>query len=202
MNKKFPNGIKLSLSRRYLTLGFVFIFFVTGCKSKSKPAETSDHKTSLKQNIGDQFQLTKIADSAGQAVQLDFTKSEYTIVDLWFNECPPCISELNQFGDLLRGKEQKISVISISINQPGAWNQSRGNPTGQFAFFQTSLPNWKHLVLQTNDDSTLHNSISVDRVQELEKTYHVAFYPAYFVVDKNGKIIARPESAVQYIRSL
>ena len=176
------------------------LLFVS-CKNNSKE-EKSINKKGLDQNIGDEFRLENILDTAGNAVKLDFTKSEVTIVDFWYNECPPCIEELNQFGSVLAGKENKVSVISISLNQPWAWNESRAKHAGPFKFFEKKLPNWTHFVLKTKLDSALKNSISDDRVTELEETYNVSFVPAYFIVDKTGKILQRPESAVGYIKKL
>ena len=176
------------------------LLFVS-CKSNSKEDKASEKK-GMGQNIGDVFKLENILDSAGNNVKLDFTKSDVTIIDFWSNECPPCISELNQFGSILANKETMVSVISISLNQPWAWKESRVNHKGKFAFFEKGLPNWSHYVLQTTEDRALQNSISTDRLQELEKTYNVSFFPAYFVVDKNGKILQRPESAVEYIIQL
>ncbi len=109
---------------------------------------------------------------------------------------------MKQFHQLLAGKEKKISVISISINQPWLWQKILREPTGRFSFLKDPLPNWSHYVLQTSENEKLKNTVSTDRSLELQKTYNVTFFPAYFVVNKKGIIQARPESAVDYIKKI
>ncbi|MEO7489674.1 MAG: hypothetical protein ABIU77_21330, partial [Ferruginibacter sp.] len=111
-----------------------------------------------------------------------------------------CIKELNEFASVIGGKEKKISIISISINQPWLWLETLKAHTGRFTFLENRLSNWTHYVLQTADNEKLKNDISSDRLLELQKIYNVTFFPAYFVVDRNGLIQAIPESAVEYIK--
>ena len=181
---------------------FVLLLLISGCQSNSDSKGFDNQKASLKDHIGEEFQISNILDSSGHQIKLDFTKSNLTIVDFWFNDCPPCIKELNQFADVLVGKEKKISVISISINQPWLWAEILKAHTGRFAFLQNKRSNWKQYVLQTANNEKLKNNISSDRVSELQKRYNVTFFPAYFVVDRNGIIQARPVSAVNYIKQL
>lgn len=155
---------------------------------------------SLSDNIGDTFKINNVLDSSGKEVQLDFSKSDVTIVDFWFDDCPPCINEMSQFSKLLAGKEGKISVVSVSINPFWVWKPILSNPTGKFSFLNNNTPNWEQYVLYTPTDEKLKNTISVDRQNELEKNYNVRFFPAYFVVDKKGIIKERPESAVEFIK--
>ena len=184
----------------FLTLAQLFL--INGCQSNSDSKRFDKQKTSLTDHIGKDLTISKILDSSGNQVKLDFTKSDLTIIDFWFNDCPPCIKELNQFASVLIGKEKKISVISISINQPWLWLETLKTHTGRFTFLENRLSNWTHYVLQTADNEKLKNDVSSDRLWELQKIYNVTFFPAYFVVDRNGIIQARPESAVDYIKKL
>ena len=70
---------------------------------------------------GQSFVLDGLVDSTDQATQLDFTKSDLTIIDFWFKDCPPCIKEMQQFESLLKDKEKHINIVSISINQFWVW---------------------------------------------------------------------------------
>ena len=194
--------MKNKIRTLFIILTLVQLFLITGCQSNSDSKRFDKQKKSLTDHIGEELKISAILDSTGNQVKLDFTKSDLTIVDFWFNDCPPCIKELTQFADVLVGKEKKISIISISINQPWLWYKTLKAHTGKFNFLENKLSNWTHYVLQTVDNEKLKNDISSDRLLELQKIYNVTFFPAYFVVDRNGKILARPESAVDYIKQL
>jgi hypothetical protein len=107
-----------------------------------------------------------------------------------------------QFEELLKGKETKLKVVSVSINQPWYWRQALQGDQPRLAFLKTRVNNWEHIVLKTQDDPKLRNSISADRAKSLEETYGVSSYPAYFVLDRNGRILQRPESAVEFLKGL
>lgn len=158
-------------------------------------------KNSLTDHIGDTFRIQNVLDSTGNQIQLDFSKTDLTIIDFWFNECPPCINEMKQFSEVLAGKETKISVISISINQFWLWKPTLINHRGRFSFLNNNTPNWSQYVLNTSEDKKLKNDISTDRQQEIENLYNITFFPAYFVVNKKGVILERPVSAVEFIKA-
>lgn len=157
-------------------------------------------KKSLTENIGDTFSIQNVLDSAGNNVQLDFSKSDLTVIDFWFNTCPPCIDEMKQFSEVLAGKEGKISVISISINQFWLWKPTLTNHTGRFSFLNNKTKNWTQYVLKTSQDEKLKNKISTDRLKEIETEYNINVFPAFFVVNKKGVILERPVSAVKFIK--
>ena len=122
------------------------------------------------------------------------------MIDLWFRECPPCVEEMEQFEELLQGKEATVKVISISVNQPWHWRNVMAGASGKLTFLKSSIPNWQHLVLGTTDNPRFRNKISTARVDELEKRYQIGYFPAYFVLNKNGVIIQRPESGVAFLK--
>jgi len=179
----------------------LFLITVSACQNKSsKNVEKFERdKGSLKENIGEKFQVDNILDTTGKVVTLDFTKSEITIIDFWFNDCPPCLEEMKQFAEILKGKENRISVISISINQFWLWKPTLTEHKGRFSFLSNPVLNWKHYSLQSMQDEKLRNEFSSDRIKELQKKYNITFFPSYFVVDKNCIIQSRPESAVKFI---
>lgn len=154
-------------------------------------------KDALESHIGEKFQIDNIADSTGKIVELDFTGSDITIIDLWFTTCAPCIAEMKQFEELLKGKEKKITIMSLSINRFAPWKDALSGHNKTFSFL-TAVPNWKHYILQSPAGET-GGVISNKRADELREKYKVFFYPAYFVVDKEGKILARPQSAVAFM---
>lgn len=196
------SSVILIMSKIHFIIYVFTLILIASCNGNTNSDRLEVHKNSLAKNIGKKFELSGILDSTGHTVLLDFSKSDITIIDFWFNNCPPCIEEMNQFAGILSGKEKKVTVISISINQFGVWESILKTHTGKFAFLNNEIPNWSQYVLQAKDDEKLHNEISVDRLIELQRDFNVTFFPAYFVVDKGGKILVRPVSAVDYIKSL
>ena len=177
------------------------LILITGCQHKDDK-NSERHAKSLSTHIGEKFELSNIVDSTGQQIALDFNKSRITIIDLWFNECPPCIEEMKQFKEILTGKENKVSIISISINNFNLWKKTLVDHTDRFSFLNNRAPNWVQYNLRSNEDEKLRNDIPFDRQAELVTKYNITFFPAFFVVDTDGIIQSRPVSAVQFIKDL
>lgn len=156
---------------------------------------------SLTKNIGETFSIENFIDTSGKSVKLDFSKSDITIVDFWFDGCTACIKEMNQFKDLIEHKEKKVTIISTCISSYPVWKNLFTSNMEGYSFLKYSIPNWSQLSLKSTDDLKLHNTISEDRRTELVDKLDVSFFPSYFVIDKAGVIIARPISAVEYIKN-
>src|SRR5688572_25862936 len=115
-------NLKFNRSAIFLMVALIVIVHLH-CKNQPNKVTGLSEKyvASLQEHIGEKFELEKIIDTTGKEVNLDFSQSETTIIDFWFNECPPCISEMQQFENLLEGKDDKVSIISISINRFTLW---------------------------------------------------------------------------------
>lgn len=163
-------------------------------KRKNEGAE------SLKQNIGEKFTIGNFLDTSGSSVSLDFTTSEFTIIDFWINECPPCNAEMREFRRLIEGKGEKVSIISISLSSFISWKKLFIDRSERYSFLKDSISNWKHWVVKSSEDPKLHNPFANDRINELKKVLDVSFFPSYFVINREGIIINRPESAVKYLQ--
>jgi len=100
--------------------------------------------------------------------------------------CGPCVSEMRQFDALLKGREKEISVISISIDDSKYW-KSPNSP-----YLNNSVSNWKFYALDSQ--------LITDRKKYLRDLFNFKFVPAYLVVDKEGRILEVPRSAVFYIK--
>jgi thiol-disulfide isomerase/thioredoxin len=187
-----------------LVIKLLIFFFITGALScvhnSAKEKKKEKDLESLNKNIGEKFDIENFIDTSGSQIKLDFTKSEITIVDFWFNDCPPCNKEMSQFRDLIKGKDKQIIIVSISVSGYEFWKKLFTDKSDRYAFLTTSTPNWQHLNLKSNDDPGLKNTLSEDRLAELTTKLDVSFFPAYFVVNKDGVIKARPISAVEYIK--
>ena len=181
-----------------LLYGFLQLISTSGCKSHNqKRLEVKQH--SLSEKVGTKFQIGNLVDTAGKAMQIDFSKNDLTIVDFWFRSCPPCIEEMRQFESLLNGKEGKISIVSISVNNFRAWKATLYQP---MQLFPLGVRNWEHLAVRDSEADRFGNEMAVKRILELEQDLNVKFFPSYFVVDKDGVIIERPESAVEYLKGI
>lgn len=202
-----------------LVLGIIPLFFVfSSCNNPSIKNEENDllkkikndsalksrkekQLQSLNKNIGEKFSIENFIDTSGKSVKLDFSKSDITIIDFWFDGCTACIREMKQFKYLIQHKEQKITIISTCISSYTVWkNLFSGNIQG-YSFLNSSIPNWLQLSLKSNDDPKLHNTLAEDRRNELTEKLDVSFFPSYFVINKAGIIIARPISVVEYIEN-
>jgi len=70
-------------------------------------------KNSLTKDIGKPFKIENVIDTSGKPIKLDFSKSDLTIIDFWFKDCPPCIEEMQRFPKILAGREGKILIINV-----------------------------------------------------------------------------------------
>ncbi len=185
-------------------LAFIFILFVniTGCKNSNQDKLANLMEMNRPENVGEIFPIEGFLDTAGVEQKIDLDKSKLTIIDFWFNECPPCNEEMSQFRELIKGKEKDIGIISISISSFPEWKSVFSSRLKRYSFLKDSLPNWKHLVVKSGENPALRNSIANDRHTELKSRLNVNSFPSYFVLDNKGKIILRPVSAVSYLKKL
>lgn len=116
------------------------------------------------------------------------------MAEFWFRNCPYCRAEMQQFEQLLKGKENGLSIISICIDDVEVWKKIMKGNDPKFKFLNYSLPNWKHYLLNFKNEAGENTNPSV-----LAKRLNITSYPAFFVLDKNGLIKATPASAIAYI---
>lgn len=143
----------------------------------------------LNSNINKKFELNHIVDTLGNKTTLNFN-NKITIIDFWFRGCPPCVHELGQYESLLKGRENEISIYSISIDDTKYWKSLFLKDTN-FPVLRNKVKNWKHYAF----DSTLS-----DKGKYLHKLYNIKRFPFFIVVDNKGKITEVPTSAVSYIK--
>jgi len=139
----------------------------------------------LNQNINKKLELNYVVDTLGNNVSLNF-ENKITIIDFWFVGCTACVSEMRNFDALLKGKEKEISVFSISIDDAKYWK------TLNSPYLTKTSNNWKFYAL---DSKSLP-----DKGKYLHSMFKMKHFPFYIVLDKKGKIIEVPGSAVAYIK--
>ena len=148
----------------------------------------------VNQLVGKQFPVLPMQDVNGKSALPDLSKTDYTIIDFWFRNCPGCIREMQQFETVLKGKEKNISIISVSIDPNDSWQKTLSGNVPSFSFISKPVENWHHLLLNFPGQDTGKNN-----AQHLSDMLGVTGFPSYFVLDKTGTIKAAPASAVNYI---
>ncbi len=100
-------------------------------------------------------------------------EAENYILVFWSTSCSHCLREIPELHKYLQ-ENKNVKVIAFSIeNDDFGWKN-----------FKINLPNWHH-VLGLNK---WENKVA--------RTYNIIATPSYFVLDKNKKIIAKPEELV------
>ena len=107
---------------------------------------------------------------------------------------------MQQFNALLDKHADKVQIISISINSLNIWNSLFVSENNRFAMLKTGHPNWKHYVLKSTEDPRLRNDIPGDNLQYILSQFKTNQFPLYIVLNDEGKVIATPLSAIQYLK--
>lgn len=96
--------------------------------------------------------------------------SQYVLV-FWSTSCSHCLREVPQLHTFLKDKKN-IKVIAFALEKEASvWEN----------FSKTNLYGW-------------HNVLGLKKWEnEVAKTYQIVSTPTYFILDKNKKIIAKPE---------
>jgi len=152
--------------------------------------------------IGTQFEEFRLIDTSGKNVTINYKNFDYTIVDFWFSECPPCLKEMKQFSELLRKAKSNIQIVSISINNYQLWKGLFSTNHTAYSFLSEANTNWRHYTLRSDEDPNLKNDIPGDNYNVIQSRYNTHDYPLYLVLNEEGKIITTPRSAVEYLEFL
>lgn len=123
-----------------------------------------------------------IPDLNGQPVSLEAYKGSYTLIDFWASWCGPCRREHPNLIQAYKNYQAKgFKIISISMDTDKAsWLK---------AIDEDKLP-WQQV-------SDLKGSQS-----ETRKKYGITVLPMNFLIDKEGKIIARDLRGMQLTNKL
>ena len=98
-------------------------------------------------------------------------ESENYVLVFWSTSCSHCLLEIPQLHTFLKNKKN-IKVIAFALEKDAfVWKN----------FSKTNLYGW-------------HNVFGLKKWEnEVAKTYKIVSTPSYFVLNKNKKIIAKPE---------
>jgi len=185
---KFTAILKYVLFIPFLLVSLYSLFLIKKIRSYKRRA-------AIDAQVGKKFPFSYGIDTSENKVPLNFEQSPITIIDFWFKNCPECIEEMMQFEDAIKSAAQPVNIISMSIDKFPVWKQAFDTTNQRLAFLSRSVIGWKHLMVPA--DSALNKSGG----QLVAEKLPVTGYPSYFVLDKNGNIIATPASAVAYLKA-
>lgn len=93
-----------------------------------------------------------------------FSKSEFTLLNFWFIECPPCIEEIDELNII--DKQTNCSVISFCRNA-------------------------RDEVLNFKNHTKIDYEIVASSSHIIDEVFHLSYgYPTNILVDKRGNIVS------------
>lgn len=121
-------------------------------------------------NVGDQFPGFDLPTMEGQTIALPNLKDSYVLVDLWASWCGPCIKAMPTIKKMSeKYADNDFKAISISLDQrEEVWKRTN----------ERLDITWINAL----DSNGLEGGLSVE--------LGVTFLPFYYLVDKEGKILA------------
>ena len=193
----------MKISKKIILFWFVLFVPFLGYKLYNRYKENEDYKerytSTRKWYVGGKFLLDNFKDSSGHLTKIDTKKSPITIIDFWYNSCPPCIADMKSFSPILKKLGSQVSVVSISVNNFSLWHSLLNSKDQQFDMFLHLPNNWKHLVLNSNESEKLHNDVPADNIETIQNAFQTTNFPMYFVLDTAKTIIAAPFSLSEYL---
>lgn len=193
----------MKVSKQIILFWFILFVPFLAYKIYSRFKQNEVYKqvySSIKRGyVGSKFRIDNFKDTSGNISKIDTKKKNITIVDFWFKECPPCLADMKTFSPILSKLENKVSVVSISVNNYSLWKSLFNSNDERFEMFRHIPKNWKHLVLNSSESLALNNEVPSDNIQLIQNSFQTTNFPMYFVLDSSNTIIASPFSLTEYL---
>ncbi len=125
-----------------------------------------------------------LVDTEGRKAAITDFHGKWVLVDFWFQGCAPCLAEMRQFPRLLEKYEDRLVILSVSIDPESRTRELLASRSGPWEFLRTDLTHWRFY-----NDKRLASSLGVRQ------------YPTYLLVDPKGNWVASPRSGVLGVQS-
>jgi peroxiredoxin len=133
-------------------------------------------------NIGKLAPAFSQADANGKPIALESYKGKYVLVDFWASWCGPCRQENpNLVRTYHKFKHKNFDILGVSLDN---------NKTKWLQAIEEDQLTWKHV----SDLRYWQNEVALQ--------YGVKSIPANFLLDKEGKIIAKGLRGIELERAL
>jgi len=125
-------------------------------------------------DVGGTFPEFKLQDKMKRLKTLPLYKSEYLLVEFWTTWCVPCRVGKKSFNNYLDKYKGRLNIISISEDEN----------FDKMKRFVDKQKDYRWEFLYAGENNQLSNQLGVN------------YFPTYFLLDKNRKIIARPKGVL------
>ena len=109
----------------------------------------------------------------GKPISLTDLSGKVVYISFWASWCKPCLANFKKYDGIRRQLQDKgVVLLNVSIDDDEYdWKRSlaKENPRGQ------------------NTRAT--------NIEDVKRTYNLASIPAYYIIDKQGKIVVLPEGS-------
>lgn len=137
----------------------------------------TEQSTSVGKNIPDIY-----FDKSNKLTAEDFKKYKLTFIDYWSTTCAPCIKGMPEIVNLYNEyKDKNVNFITIT-------DERKPN----------KMEIAKNILAKNN--ATWANFFDIDK--DFQKKVNATSYPLHFIVDENGKIIARLSNDIEEARNI
>jgi thiol-disulfide isomerase/thioredoxin len=117
-----------------------------------------------------------LKDIQGNKVDAGKFKGKVVFLNLWATWCGPCRAEMASIEKLYAGLNKKnIEFVMLSLDRPGAEQNVKNYITSKQFTFPVFMP-----------------------VESLPQQLNVPSIPTTFIIDKNGKIVAKEVGSTNY----
>jgi peroxiredoxin len=138
----------------------------------SVPPDTKSNRDNLRLRVGDTAPELRFTDLDGKPRLLSELRGKPVLLDLWSAWCSPCRDEFPNIREIHETFGEKITVLSVSLDD------ELDIAKNFVVKHQTEMP-WSQ------------GHVPKDSYKEAYVNYNLSTLPSCFLIDANGKIVAR-----------